>query len=551
MPRIGTGDFARSVAQVAFSDPHFTVPARPALRPEVTWVEVEGGLVFDGGAEPFLVRGERAAAAFRALVPELRGRLDVPGLAAAVGLPLQVVRELVGLLVVRGLVQDGPGTRHAGLPAAVVHHLSRGAAITGAMPDAPAVARAVAEASVVVLGDPALAGPLNRSLTAADLLGEVRVVDRAHQVPEASLVVLCGSGAPTDADELSELVEKRGLPTLVAVCRGTALWCGPVLDADSAFCPACCLDALGEPPSTGRSGMTAVERQAAAGLLAGEVLHTLGRFGRNQGGTRVVRHDLRTWRSSTLDVIARPGCPRCAADAEPPDAPLIRRYEAAVSLPARQWLDPAVHRAHYRPGHLVAQLRFRAVEGAQVIGLADHALDEDGLADGPVAEWIGALLRHGVGLRRRPSPGEAPDRWAASAGNLGSTVAYCLVRDLGLPDGLYQYDPLAHQLLRLSARPEELALLWADVGSDGSLAVVVTADLGKLAAKYGLKSFRLAWLESGVALAQLRSAAGLLGVPMRAWQAWDDRLWQHVLGTSAREESVCAGALLGVPGGPR
>jgi SagB-type dehydrogenase family enzyme len=345
---------------------------------------------------------------------------------------------------------------------------------------------------------------------------------------------------------------------MVAVRRGTALWCGPVLDADSACCPVCCLDCLGGPPSTGASALTAAETRAAAGLLAGEVLHTLGRFGRNHGGTRVVRHDMRTWRSSTFDVIRRPDCPHCAPDAarpDPdaglPDAALIRRYEAAVSLPARRWLDPAVHRVHYRPGHLAAQLGFRAVEGAPAVPLADHALDEDGLTDGPAAQWIGALLRHAVGLRRRPAPGEAPDRWAASAGNLGSTVAYCLVRDLGLPDGLYQYDPPAHRLLRLPAHPGALAPLWADIGSEGGLAVVVTADLGRLAAKYGLKSYRLAWLESGVALAQLRAAAGLLGLPVRAWQDWDDRLWQQALGTSARAETVCAGALLDLPGAPR
>lgn len=495
MPRIGTGAYAREVAQVAFHSPQFSVPERPALRPEVVVAEVGGGLVFDGGPQPFAVPGALAVAAFRRLLPCLDGTATVAELAAASGLGPANIETLLGLLVVRALVQDGPAGPVD--PAAVA--FSRGAARTGARPDAAAVAGALRLASVAVVGEGRLAEVVAESLRGGGLLGAV-----VHVGPDAipattDLVLLC---APT-ADIVAGFVD-RGIAVVGATLQGPVLWCGPWLDRSSGICAPCYAAALptGEPPSDAVA-------DAAAQLLATTVLHTLGRFGRAQAGTRVVRTDLAAWRTTTYDMV----CPQPDDDG----VALVRRFEAAASVPPRDWLDPAIHRVHYEQANIRAQTAFRRAPGDTV----------------ELPEVLSELLRHSVGVRTATGPGASPDRSAASAGNLGSTVAYCLLRD----HGVCQYDPEAHELVRIDAVPPPMP-------DDARAVVMLTADLGKLGPKYGLKAYRLAWLDAGYALGQLHVAAAALGVADRALDAWDDAAWRAVLGPGGRDEVVCGGVVV-------
>jgi hypothetical protein len=293
------------------------------------------------------------------------------------------------------------------------------------------------------------------------------------------------------------------------------LVCGPYLEPSS--CAECALAGIADLAPQPRLGPgRADELVDAVALLTCDVLHTVGRFGHGLGGSLVLRHDVRRWSTTRHDVVARALCPHCTIEplADPPASlALVTAYEAAVSLPPQRWYAPAVQRSHYEPGNIAAQQRFSRAGQAAV---QNNVVRE--------------MLRHTAGLRVPFVPGEAPDRFAPSPGNLGAVTAYWVGER-----GSYQYDPLR----------DELIVLPGQAAVD---AVVLTADLTKLYPKYGGKSYRLAWLEVGAAVANLATYAHHAGFGVRVPGQWGDEEWSAIIGADGRGELLCAVVLVsGVP----
>jgi hypothetical protein len=490
MPRIGTTGYVAALAEAGFP-----VPVLPALRPEVVVVPLAAGVALDHGNAPLVVRN----AAARALIPLLDGTRDVSELSSATGLPHAAVNQILGLLAGRSMVQDGPVPADPDVDA--VRYVSRGTAAIGAHDRADQSSRVLADTSVVVLGDAEWAGKVRTGFS-----------DRGLRPREAtsSLTLVCVS-AESDHGMITE-PDGDVLPVQWADGQ---LVCGPYLEPSS--CAECALAGIADLAPQPRPGPErAGELVDAVALLTCDVLHTVGRFGHGLGGSLVLRHDVRRWSTTRHDVVARPLCPRCTVEplADPPASlALVTAYEAAVSLPPQRWYAPAVQRSHYEPGNIAAQQRFSRAGQAAV---QNNVVRE--------------MLRHTAGLRVPFVPGEAPDRFAPSPGNLGAVTAYWVGER-----GSYQYDPLR----------DELIVLPGQAAID---AVVLTADLTKLYPKYGGKSYRLAWLEAGAAVANLATYAHHAGFGVRVPGQWGDEEWSAIIGADGRGELLCAVVLVsGVP----
>lgn len=466
MPRLTGATTADSLARVAATDPHLGVPARPALRPGMRWQFDPTAATVDTGTQRLLLKGSQTSRALAALVGHLDGKSDRGCLATACGLPASVVARLLGVLAVHGLLQDGPAVSDPRTDTGSWLYLSRGVAATGVHADASDALDALARTPVWGAD--------------SDLLTLARTVD------EAAWVVM--RGAPDRAVWQQHL--RAGRVVVPVVQTEGAVTIGPVVEPGQRRpCLSCVTEVL--PTYDCGPGSALV-----SALVATEIAQTVGRFGRTLTNVTAVRHDLRAWRT---DLVPVP-CHESTAD------PLIRDYETAAGLPERRWLDPALHRVHYRPSTLAAQTVFPRAPGS---GRG---------AEGP----IGEALRRSVGLRGT-SP---PDRYAPSVGNLGIIIGYAVDAT-----GIHQYEPYEHEWVTLDA-----------VGPPVDATVVVfAADIGRSLPKYGPKAYRLAWLEAGAAMSQLAVAATGLGLRVAAVTAWPDAEWEARLGPGL---IVCAMAVL-------
>ncbi|WP_027346922.1 nitroreductase family protein [Hamadaea tsunoensis] len=474
MPRLTGATTADSLAEAARTDPHLGVPARPALRPGMHWEFGERAVTVDTGTRQLQLSGPRISAALAALTARLDGTSDHDLLATLCGLAPSAVEKLLGVLAVHGLLQEGPSVPDPRTDGGSWLYLSRGVAATGVHADA--------SGALDVLESTPVWGVDSDLLTAA------------RTVADAAWVIV--GGTPDRAVWRDHLRAGR---TVVPVVRAAdAVTIGPVLEPGNRRpCLSCVAEAL---PADDDGGTASA---LADVLVAMEVAQTVGRFGRTLTNVTAVRHDLRAWRTDLVPVA-------CRGHGSTVDQ-VIRDYEAAAGLPARRWLDPALHRGHYRPGALAAQTAFPRAPGP----------------GRPALDPIGAALRRAVGLRATAPP----DRYAPSAGNLGIIIGYAADAN-----GIHQYDPYAHEWVTL----EKTGPPIDDTVVDGT-AIVLAADIGRSLPKYGLKAYRLAWLEAGAAMGQLAIAATAQGLRMAALTEWPDAGWEERLGPGFL---VCAMAVV-------
>jgi SagB-type dehydrogenase family enzyme len=124
---------------------------------------------------------------------------------------------------------------------------------------------------------------------------------------------------------------------------------------------------------------------------------------------------------------------------------------------------------------------------------------------------LAAAPRRGGGTPGYPYP---------SGGGIYAFSIYIAVRRCsGLQPGLYRYEAESHRLHRLEAPPEQAAALAAHGGralgladEDPDAVLVVTAEIGRLQARYAGIAYRLALTTAGCLIQNMYLAASALGL---------------------------------------
>jgi SagB-type dehydrogenase family enzyme len=164
------------------------------------------------------------------------------------------------------------------------------------------------------------------------------------------------------------------------------------------------------------------------------------------------------------------------------------------------------------------------------------------------AALAGPLLRDGAGVIRSQSRrdyGGGTIHWRAysSAGALYPIEAY-----VAAPDGLFAFDPLGRELIRLrEGDARDAAARAADAAADEF--VVLTGIHARTGWKYLERGYRHVWWDAGTMLANLLALAAADGLKPRLLTAFADVELNAMLGVDGQSEYALAMLALGKGGG--
>ena len=125
-----------------------------------------------------------------------------------------------------------------------------------------------------------------------------------------------------------------------------------------------------------------------------------------------------------------------------------------------------------------------------------------------------------------------PNRFVPSGGALYPLDLYVVAREIdGLPEGVYQLDPLRQALVnpfghsgheRLARFRHAAPSLMAPIAANASATIIVTASFERARYKYGLRGYRLSLLEAGHVVQNAALAASALGLHALGWVGFVD-----------------------------
>lgn len=155
------------------------------------------------------------------------------------------------------------------------------------------------------------------------------------------------------------------------------------------------------------------------------------------------------------------------------------------------------------------------------------------------------LCLHANGLLAPERPGSPTRRPASCTGALHHVELYVVCGDLGaLPAGVYHYAVATHRLEVLRRGDHRSVLRAATAGEESvstAPAVVVCAStVWRNAWKYGERSYRHVFWDSGTVVANLTTLASALGLPSRIVLGFVDAAVGELLGLDPAREPVVA-----------
>ena len=158
---------------------------------------------------------------------------------------------------------------------------------------------------------------------------------------------------------------------------------------------------------------------------------------------------------------------------------------------------------------------------------------------------LGRLLHAGNGLRgyRRLEGEWTFDRPSPSAGGLYPIELYVAVQQVGgLGDGVYHYDPRAHELELRNPGAHHVALADMTIEQpmieSANVVVAITAVFERTMWKYGQRGYRYVWLEAGHVAENLYLAAHALGLGPAAIGGFFDAEVDELLRLPADERTI-------------
>ena len=532
----------------------------PTLCRGLAIVPAEHGLLIEGGPRRQWLPGASAATQLPRVLALLDGQHDTAAICGELGLTAPQLDHVLDVLGECGLLEDAGGDTAPGLtsPAHVAAYLSRSLSATGGYLSTGAALAALGESAVALAGDgPAL------DLIEADLretgIGVVtRAVDGAVGAADLaalagggrSLVVACDDGRP------SGLLERT-----VAACAGTGLSVlriavgpghadvGPAFRDGDTACPRCLRRGLAEAGWDGHGdSQDSQDSQAAcwllAGLAAGTVIAMLAQVGEPVSPRQLTRVWLAGHDTAHRLVTPYPDCAACGCGCTSRDGAQCTpacayEWQFSLRLSEAQWQGRQ---------SAAEEVRIHALQGVCPIFLASPSRPlpgYDGLPEvrgvlgaaapaargGVDAGLLAGILMRTAGVRQAGDPAGPGRRWAPSGGNLASASAYVITGGelAGLPGNCLRYDDLAHALVAIHPGIVRIgdALAGTDLAPGGLDAVVVlVAEAGRIAGKFGWLAYRRAPLDAGCAATQLAAVAAGYGLGVTLASSWDDQLAQ-------------------------
>ncbi|MEO3745647.1 hypothetical protein [Plantactinospora sp. B5E13] len=386
----------------------------------------------------------------------------------------------------------------------------------------------LAEADVVIVGDPWMGGQIVRALEGSGV-GRSRL--RGVSTPPVD-----GEAAPPrPLDLIVDLTWPTGGTTagaaggevavLPAIWNGEEIVVGPVLEGGVGRCRGCC-----GPHSNGRDWVDAprAARSVGSGIVSAAVLSYLGGLHPCEILTTSVRYDLRTGQSDLALPRGDMTCPGCGVptrDGETPHATAQRAwtYEKSVEIPmgrvgrVEQWLSvrnqSIFRRRHFNmpPLRHLAEAHGAEIPG-QLLSLLGMALEADvTTSHGKVSE-----LRY----RRLPT-----------VEGIGTASVYALpLEQCALLGGGAHYDPYEGDLFPLR---------WP-VGDRSQpttgFSLCVTGNFTAAEVTFGRFGRRVVLHDAGFLLAQLLHSGSQLGLRPAVPSDWSTASARSVLDLAAGED---------------
>jgi SagB-type dehydrogenase family enzyme len=153
------------------------------------------------------------------------------------------------------------------------------------------------------------------------------------------------------------------------------------------------------------------------------------------------------------------------------------------------------------------------------------------------------------------APGLRIGRSIASGGAMYPTEVYVCARSIiGLPAGVYHFDPARHQLVQIGADDPTQALaeaLHRPPGCLGQAVLLLTSFFWKNLYKYGDFSYRLGAVDAGVVLGRLFRLGELAFAAASVRLQFKDDLLNGLVSVQWRDESTYAAVILGSAGAAR
>lgn len=501
---------AEIIGTAARYDQQFQVPDLPVVRLGAAVVEDEDGAALCGVPKPQILSGEFARTHLPGLLAKCDGTRSHARLAEELSLSEDAVFKAVAFLWSCGAVEDrAAALPHEEVPGELATMLSRLGDCTGVARHWTEGLDRLRATRIAVVGDRRGAGAL------ADLLSASSCVV-ADAPDDAGLVVFVDTpDSHPDVSERGMRAWDRGTPFLRVALRQDLFQVGPYVDPDFTPCIDCALAGLpvpGDEPADDAAtvlGLGIACRTVVALLSRCMVTHL-------PIDTRIMSPT--TFRALHAPAATRAACPTCG-DAEGPmsDTPgLAARYEQSVAIPPRRFVDTKGHQAHYKPSNLKLQFEFRQYSGTDTVVLPEPRPELlDGPGEGLSLETLGLILNYAAGLRPRAEQSGKLRRWTAAGGNIGSVGARVVVNDPDiLPVGTYAYSESEHTLVRLGP---------AAPGLDAPVALILTANVGKVARKYGSFALRVSIQDGGCSAMTARRVSQALAIPWRPVARWDER----------------------------
>jgi SagB-type dehydrogenase family enzyme len=170
-------------------------------------------------------------------------------------------------------------------------------------------------------------------------------------------------------------------------------------------------------------------------------------------------------------------------------------------------------------------------------------------SDAVSLEALAAILHAGYGVTHQLDPERPPGtppllRSVPSGGALYPLELYVLALAVdGLAAGVYHFEALRRQLVRLRAEPALRgvvadASVYPDAAAGGAFLLVIAASFWRSRFKYGARAYRFTLLEAGHVAQNVLLAAAALGLGSVALGGFFDRLLDRLLGLDGVNESA-------------